>query len=145
MRNEVPEDDIIDTIGILIDELNAFFGEPMKEPVIEDLCVELTTGKYRSFTLDDIYLITREIKEADIYGKLTANKVLSFAKAYYQRRLDKAEKVSEDEHYSAKGKSGFNSVEKEQQMRKQDRQKQANAVGWYIQNMGETTPPESKK
>lgn len=72
-------------LRILTLDLEATFADDNKLQV-EELVVELTTS-YRSLSLEDVYLVFKELKTKPIYGKLNNNKVLKEFKEYWDNRL----------------------------------------------------------
>jgi hypothetical protein len=63
-------------VCVLVADLNEAFSGELTTSNIEEIAVEATSGLLKNHSLESIYWTFKNLKTADIYGKLTVNKVL---------------------------------------------------------------------
>ncbi|MDT8412682.1 MAG: hypothetical protein RQ875_09490 [Vicingaceae bacterium] len=83
---------------LVLDLSTAFEGELSK--VADELAVEISTTHY-NLTLEDVYLVFKQLKATPVYGKLTQNKVLAAINKHWEERIAAAEHINYNKHLAA--------------------------------------------
>lgn len=84
-------------LAVMVAETAAYFEGNMGSEQALDISAEIVT-KYPYIKLEDIWVALNELKNKEIFGKLTSNKILSQIKRYLNKRLQAAEQQSYNEH-----------------------------------------------
>lgn len=88
-------------IGVILQEASTYFGDAMPQGQALEVAAEITT-RYKWLKLEDVFVAFNEMKDQNIYGKLTPNKILSRIKKYSEDRLQYAAERSRNAHLARK-------------------------------------------
>lgn len=89
-------------VQVLVLDLASAFDSELGDDQVAEISAELTSGLNRSMSMEDIYLICREIKTSSSFGKLTVNKVLTAARKHLEAKTKAAADYSLNKHLSNK-------------------------------------------
>lgn len=92
-------------IAILMFDLSAAFDGVLDKDEVAEICAEVTSSILGNLTLEDIFLVCRKIKTSKQFGKLSINKVLSALNDHFEKRLDTAERYSQNQALAHKAGS----------------------------------------
>ena len=88
---EMGKDLIIEGLGRVFVGTSLYFDKPMSLEEGEIVAVEMMADyEMSNLKLEDIVVIIKEIKSSEIYGRLTANKVIKHVHNYIERRTKAA-------------------------------------------------------
>ena len=87
-------------VKIMVLDLSTAFGEELNT-VADELAVEIASLHY-NLTLEDIFLVFKQLKTTPIYGKINQNKVLTALNDYWEERMEKVEKINLNKHLQNK-------------------------------------------
>jgi len=87
---------------VLVHDLNHSFSGEMDENQIEEIGAELCGSLLKNVSLEDVYLAFRNLKIADVYGKLTVNKCLKALEKQLKERTDQIAEKNYNEHLANK-------------------------------------------
>lgn len=85
---------------VLLDLSESFDGELSKDAA-EEICAEINSSMLRNLSLEDIYLVCRDIKLNTTY-KLTVNRVLKQMSKHFEERCEAAARHNDNKHMSTK-------------------------------------------
>jgi len=105
------QDHFIECLGRVFVGTSLYFDKPLSIDEGEIIAVEILNDyEMSNLKLEDIVVIIKEIKESEIYGRLTANKIIKHIKGYWERRLKTA--VSDSINHSQSNKDGADMSER---------------------------------
>lgn len=82
------EEKMIMAIAKLFIGASLYFDKPISQDAAEGIVVKLLADyELSNLKLEDLVVCCKEITEAEAYGKLTPNKILSHIKKYKERRM----------------------------------------------------------
>ena len=87
-------------VKIMILDLSTAFGDELNA-VADELAIEISSLHY-NLTLEDIYLVFKQLKATPIYGKMTQNKLLVALDKYWNERMDAAANINYRKHLEKK-------------------------------------------
>jgi hypothetical protein len=85
------------TLAVMLVETAAYFDAEMGKEQALDIAAEITTT-YPFLKMEDAWVVLSELRSAELFGKLTSNKVLSALRKYTDKRLEAAGQQSLNEH-----------------------------------------------
>jgi uncharacterized protein YnzC (UPF0291/DUF896 family) len=88
-------------IAVLLKEASGYFGDAMPDGQALEVATEITV-RYKWLKMEDVFVAMNELKEQNIYGKLTPNKILNAINKYSENRLNYAAELSLNAHLSQK-------------------------------------------
>lgn len=95
-------DEKTETIAsIMILDTATFFESNMNEEAAMDIAAEIATTHYY-LTLEDLFMVLQDLKQQEIYGKLTANKILVACKKHSEKRMQTAANINYNKHLQNK-------------------------------------------
>ncbi|GEM_PF-5072947 len=74
-------------IQVLLLDLSSSFGDELTIEQVEELSVELTSNLLVNLSLEDVYLVCRQIKATKNFGKLNVNKILNAFEEHFNSRI----------------------------------------------------------
>lgn len=98
-------------VSIMLNDLSESFKGVLNTTDVEELTVEITSSIYRNLSLEDIYLVCRNVKKSKLHGKLDQNKFLNALDNHLNERTDKIAQKSLNTHLSTKETVGKRSSE----------------------------------
>jgi hypothetical protein len=105
------QDHLIESLGRVFVATSMYFDKPLNTPEAEIVAVEILNDyEMSNLKLEDIVVVIKEIKESEIYGRLTANKIIKHIRGYWERRLKAA--VSDSIDNSQANKDGAEMTER---------------------------------
>lgn len=91
------EDKLIESLGRVFLATSLYFDKPLGTEEAEIVAVEMLNDyEMSNLKLEDIVVIIKEIKESDMYGRLTPNKIIKHIRSYWDRRIKTAATKSID-------------------------------------------------
>jgi len=85
------QDFLIESLGRVFIATSMYFDKPLNAQEAEIVAVEMLNDyEMSNLKLEDIVVIIKEIKESEVYGRLTANKIIKHIRSYWERRLKAA-------------------------------------------------------
>lgn len=119
--NEVVEN----CIAVIIADLNETFDGDLSKEKIDEITIEINSSMLRNHSLESIFLACKNLKSADVYGKLTVNKVLKELHKTFNEISDATALVNYNKHLATKHHEPRETV---QEQRKKASQKLSEAV-----------------
>ncbi len=111
LSREQGQDLLIESLGRVFIATSMYFDKPLNTQEAEIVGVEILNDyEMSNLKLEDIVVIIKEIKQSDIYGRLTANKIIKHIRSYWERRLKVA--VSDSINNSQASKDGADMAER---------------------------------
>lgn len=97
------QDFLIECLGRVFVGTSLYFDKPLSTAEGEIIAVEMLNDyEMSNLKLEDVVVIIKEIKESEIYGRLTANKIIKHIRGYWERRVKAA--VSDSINHSQSNK-----------------------------------------
>lgn len=87
-------------VKIMVLDLSTAFGDELNA-VADELAIEIASLHY-NLTLEDLYLVFKQLKATPIYGKMTQNKVLVAIDKHWNERMEAAENINYIKHLEKK-------------------------------------------
>ena len=85
------EDKFIESLGRVFLATSLYFDKPLNTEEAEIVAVEMLNDyEMSNLKLEDVVVIIKEIKESDMYGRLTPNKIIKHIRSYWDRRIKTA-------------------------------------------------------
>ena len=84
-------------LAVILTETSAYFDSEMGRDQALDIAAEIT-GKYNYLRIEDVWVCLNGLKSAEIYGKLTSNKILNAMRSYAETRIEAAGQQSLNQH-----------------------------------------------
>ena len=110
---EEGEEKMIPAIAKLFIGTSLFFDKPISQDEGETLVTEILANYETSnLKLEDLVVICKELKESDVYGKLTMNKILKHVRAYTEKRMQAAVRQSLDDSLTHKNNDTMDIAER---------------------------------
>lgn len=111
LAREQGQDIMIESLGRVFVATSMYFDKPMSIEEGEIVAVEMLNDyEIGNLKLEDVVVIIKEIKESDMYGRLTPNKMIKHIKDYWERRIKAA--VSDSINNSQSNKDGADMAER---------------------------------
>ncbi len=89
-------------MGIILHDLSSSFDGVLDKSQVQEICAEISSSVLRNLSLEDVYLVCRNIKLSDHYGKLNINKVLKTLNKHMDDRSNIAYEYNLNHHLSTK-------------------------------------------
>lgn len=121
-------------MSILLHDLSLSFNGELTKEDVEEVCAEINSSSLKNLTLEDIYLVCRNIKLSNNYGKLNVNKIMTELIKHQDNRFKAAEHYSYNKHLENKFVDNDRKPKKEV-----ERIKFREAQSWYLQQNTATT------
>jgi len=91
------------SLAVLVADLSTSFDGDLNKEAIEEITIEITASKLlRNLSLETVYLCFNELKSADIYGKLSVNKVLKALNKQWEDYSNTVAERNYNEHLATK-------------------------------------------
>ncbi|KAB8151771.1 hypothetical protein EZY14_016385 [Kordia sp. TARA_039_SRF] len=98
------EEKVESVVAAMIYDTSSFVGDEMTPDKCKITAIEImNTYPYRSLKLEEIYIICRDIKSSEKYGKLTPSKMMTAVKNFWKDREKRAIRSSIDNSQARKG------------------------------------------
>ncbi len=75
-------------IMVLLADLSASFSDELSKEQIEELAVEISSSHLVNLSLEDVFMVCRNIKTSKNFGKLNVNKVLNAFETHFNKRSE---------------------------------------------------------
>ena len=111
-------------LQIMIADLSASFGGALEEDDIEEIAISITTGILKNMTLEDVFIVSRDIKKSPSFGKMNLNKVMVALEDHLNKRIQLIADINHNEHLSTKFSADRNADK--------EKEKHREAKLWYI-------------
>lgn len=112
--------------GIILGDLSHSFNGELSKDVIEEITAELSTSILKNLSLEDVYLVCRQIKYEDHNRKLSIGKVLKALNKHFDAKSTLIMETNYNQHVSLKSSSN---TPRQSQLEKQ---KHHDAKLWYL-------------
>lgn len=91
LGREEGQDKIIESLGRVFIATSMYFDKALSTEEAEIVAVEMLNDyEMSNLKLEDVVVIVKELKESDMYGRLTPNKIIKHIKKYWERRIKTA-------------------------------------------------------
>lgn len=101
MMKSFGDEKIENVIAVIIKEASAYFGDAMADNQALEVATDITV-RYKWLKMEDIFVAINQLKEQNVYGKLTPNKILNQVKKYSENRMNAAAEKSLNTHLAGK-------------------------------------------
>lgn len=91
------DDKLIESLGRVFLATSLYFDKALSTEESEIVAVEMLNDyEMSNLKLEDVVVIIKEIKESELYGRLTPNKIIKHIRGYWDRRIKTAATESID-------------------------------------------------
>ena len=103
LSREEGQDEMIESLGRVFVATSMYFDKALSTDEAEIIAVEMLNDyEMSNLKLEDVVVIIKEIKESDMYGRLTPNKIIKHIRGYWDRRIKTAATESIDQSQRSK-------------------------------------------
>lgn len=101
LRRHYGRETIENTVAVLVQDASSYFDKTLSDEQSKDIGAEVLAS-YPSLMLEDLFVMLQDLKQTELYGKLTPNKILSRCKKYFEKRTELAGQKSLSDHLAKK-------------------------------------------
>lgn len=101
LKRHYGEDKIENMVAVLVQDASSYFDKTLSDEQAKDIGAEVLAS-YPSLRIEDLFVMLQELKQSELYGKLTPNKILAKTKKYFEKRTELAGTMSLNEHLATK-------------------------------------------
>lgn len=112
-------------VSIILHDMSSSFKGILNADDVDELTAEITSGIYRNLSLEDIYLVCRNLKRSKLHGKLDQNKLLNAMDDHLNERIEKIRLTSLNDHLANKEPKAPRSGDSEKEAMRE-------AKNWYL-------------
>jgi hypothetical protein len=87
---------------VMIADLSSSFNDDLTADAIDELTVEIHSSIYRNLSYEDLFLVTKNLKQSEVKFKLNINKVLRALEKHHVTKCDKIYESNLNNHLANK-------------------------------------------